>query len=156
MRLSVTQPRRAPVSASARCGPTTILTFSARCRACACCRRGRSKIEDWPRGVDLAVLGPKPRLRSLWLALRRTAEASSAWFPSAPALVELTLCQGRPTDTAGLAALTALAEVRFADTKVSDLGFAAALPCLRLLELENADWWCRATRSGVLLRRRLG
>jgi hypothetical protein len=111
------------------------------------------QIEDWPKDSDLALLGPKPRLRSLWLSLKRTAEVSSAWFPSAPALIELSLYGGRLTDTAGLAALTALEEVRFADTKVSDLGFAAALPRLRLLELDNAgEVRGPAPQAGVKLR----
>jgi hypothetical protein len=46
------------------------------------------QLEAWPKGTDLGVLGPKPHLRTLWLSLRRTAEVSSAWFPSAPALVK--------------------------------------------------------------------
>ena len=96
------------------------------------------QIEDWPKGAHLALLGPKPRLRSLWLSFKRTAEVSPAWFTSAPALTELSLNGGRLTDTAGLAALTAVREVRLADIKVSDLGFAASLPHLRLLELDNA------------------
>ena len=96
------------------------------------------QLEAWPRDTDLGVLGPKPRLRTLWLSLRRTAEVSSAWFPSAPALVQLSLWAGRLTDTAGLAALTSLEELRFAGTKVGDLGFVPGLPRLRLLELENA------------------
>jgi len=111
------------------------------------------QIEEWPKDTDLAVLGPKPRLRSMWLSLKRTAEVSSAWFPSAPALTELSVYGGRLTDTTGLAALTALEEARFADTKLSDLGFAAALPRLRLLELENAgEVRGPAPRSGVELR----
>lgn len=95
------------------------------------------QIEEWPKDTDLELLGPKPRLRSLWLSLKRTAEVSSAWFPSAPALVELSLYAGRLTDTSGFAAAAALEEIHFTRTKVSDLDFVSALPRLRLLELED-------------------
>jgi hypothetical protein len=74
-------------------------------------------VEEWPKGTDLALLGPKPRLRDLYLQLKRTAVVSSAWFPSASALTQLSLYFGRLGDTAGLAALTEMESLRFADTK---------------------------------------
>ena len=37
------------------------------------------QIEDWPEGTHLALLVPKPHLRSLWLSFKHAAEASPAW-----------------------------------------------------------------------------
>ena len=95
-------------------------------------------IEEWPNGQELALLGPKPQLSSLGLHLKRTAAVSSAWFESAPQLTDLQMYFGRLSDTAGLAALTEMENLRFADTKVADLDFVTSMPRLRRLELDNA------------------
>jgi hypothetical protein len=95
-------------------------------------------IEEWPSGTDLDVIGKHPQVRQLWLALKRTAEISSTWFTSAPALEEVSLYSGRLTDTAGLAALTALESLRFADAKVADLTFVPGTSRLRSLQLDNS------------------
>lgn len=95
-------------------------------------------IEEWPRDTHLEVIGEHPRLRQLWLAMKRTAEISSTWFPSAPALEQVSLYSGRLTDTAGLAALVALDSLRFANTKVPDLDFVPGTSRLRSLELDNS------------------
>jgi len=95
-------------------------------------------VEDWPKDTDLLVLGPKPRLRQLFVRLKRSAAVSSSWFPNAPELTELSLHSGVLTDTAGLAALTRLESLELTAMKLPDLDFVSAMPGLRKLEVDNA------------------
>lgn len=95
-------------------------------------------VEEWPKGVDLDILGKKPNLQHLWLAMKRTATISSEWFPSAPELREVNLYSGRLADTEGLGSLARLESLRFANTKVEDVDFAPSTSRLRSLELDSS------------------
>ncbi|MEU4563771.1 hypothetical protein AB0F72_35800 [Actinoplanes sp. NPDC023936] len=97
------------------------------------------QVEEWPKDVDLTVLGPKPELRRMWLDMKRTAQVSGSWFPMAPALTELSLYSGKLVDSRALGELEHLQQLSIVNTTVDDPAFVAALPGLRSLELENID-----------------
>ncbi|WP_089250715.1 leucine-rich repeat domain-containing protein [Asanoa hainanensis] len=95
-------------------------------------------IEEWPRNTHLDVIGRHPTVTRLWLHLRRGADLAGSLTMAFPALTSLSLYFGRLAEPDGLRGLHGLRELRFAGTKVADLGFVAGLPELRSLELDGS------------------
>ncbi|BAL87631.1 hypothetical protein AMIS_24110 [Actinoplanes missouriensis 431] len=82
------------------------------------------QVEEWPKGVDLTVLGPQPELRRMWLGMKRTAQVSAAWFARAPRLVELSIHSGKLVDSRALGELAHLERLSIIGTTLDDPAFA--------------------------------
>lgn len=89
------------------------------------------------RSGSLELFGPKPRLEFLRIECRRNGTLSCAGAEAVPGVRRLWIYDGRLTDTSRLAALHELTELRLIGARPGDLDFAAALPALTDLTLEN-------------------
>ncbi|MFE6222568.1 hypothetical protein [Streptomyces sp. NPDC057854] len=93
-------------------------------------------LPEWT-GASLAALGPKPALRKLRLETRRRHVTDIDGAALLADLRELRLYDGRIARPELLAGASALEDVSLLGAKTDTIGFAAALPRLRRLELEN-------------------
>ncbi|MEU7383415.1 hypothetical protein AB0A91_26155 [Streptomyces sp. NPDC042207] len=90
------------------------------------------------RATTLSALGAKPALRRLRLEAVRTAVTSAEGAGLFPELRELRLYDGRLTESGLLAGAKQLRSVALLSAKTDSVAFAAALPHLERLELENS------------------
>lgn len=74
-------------------------------------------------GDDLRWIGPTPRLRLLRIDARRRHSYRLTGIEDSPQIRKLWLYGGVIADTAPLATVGALREVRLTDTKITDVGF---------------------------------
>ncbi|MFD4976984.1 hypothetical protein [Streptomyces sp. NPDC058424] len=90
------------------------------------------------RGTALSALGAKPVLRRLYLEAVQSVSTSAEAAELFPELRELRLYDGRLTESGLLAGAQQLRNVALSSAKTDSVTFAAALPHLEYLELENS------------------
>ncbi|MFJ2717609.1 hypothetical protein [Streptomyces sp. NPDC087437] len=111
-------------------------------KVAACSLRRLGALEEltvtrW-RGTTRSALGVKPALRRLRLEAVPTVVISAEGAGLFPELSELRLYDGRLTRSGLLAGAQQLRSIALLSTKTDSVAFAAALPHLEHLELENS------------------